>query len=91
MKHLKNGKFLLGISLVLVGVALVLSWTSGKPAREITRQELSQLLQTKTLEGMVATPTPYAGIYHIEGTHKNGEGHREGVCNNSLPGASRTN
>jgi cell division protease FtsH len=72
MKYLKNPKVVVGLALILAGFTLLLVWWLRLPSKEITRTELNQLLQTGTLKDLVATPTPYAGIYHVEGTHKTG-------------------
>jgi cell division protease FtsH len=74
MKHLRNKRLLAGIGLILLGLALLATWFFRTPTREITRHELDQLIQAKALEGMVATPTPYAGIYHVEATRKTPKG-----------------
>ncbi len=67
MKLLKNTKFLAGIILILAGLTLISIWAFHSPAREISRAELQQLIDTKgLLDGEVA-PTPYPGFYAVQG------------------------
>jgi len=73
MKLLKNPKFITGAGLLALGVALALIWCFHTPSREITRAQLDQYLQAKTLAEGRAVPTPYAGIYYVEGLHQNGK------------------
>src|SRR5436190_17668934 len=70
MKYVKNTKVVLGSALIALGVTILLIWFFHSPSREITRAELQQLLEAKALQRLVASPTPYAGIYHVEGTRK---------------------
>jgi cell division protease FtsH len=42
------------------------------PAKEITRAEFECLMQTKALKQAQVTPTPYAGIYQVEGKRQLG-------------------
>jgi len=70
MKYFKSRSFLVGMGLILLGTALLSIWFLQPPSREITRPELTQMMESKALLKIVASPTPYAGIYHIEGTHK---------------------
>ena len=78
MRYLKNVKLLSAIAVVLSGVILTLVWFNHVPAREITRPELEQLMQTKALTGVRVSPTPYGGFYHIEANHVTGN-HTERV------------
>src|SRR5438105_10583848 len=70
MRYLTNKKIIAGATLILGGIALVLVWFLHVPAREITRAEIDNLLGTKGLSEIVATPAPYSGIYHLEARHK---------------------
>ena len=70
MKYLKNAKFVAGISLIILGLTLISIWAFRVPSREISRAELDQFLGSKSLSSVVAAPTPYAGIYRVEGRHK---------------------
>src|SRR5215831_7932707 len=74
MKFWKNPRLLTGLSLLaLVGV-LTGIWCFRTPSREISRAELLAFLQTHALsEGRVA-PTPYSGIYSVEGLHATAAG-----------------
>jgi len=68
MKLLKNIRFLTGMGLVLSGLVVIAIYCFHTPSREITRAELSQSLESGTLAFPVVEPTPYQGMYHIEGT-----------------------
>ena len=66
MKLLKNVRFVAGLGLILIGLSLLAVFFCHVPAREINRVEMEQLLQSGALSKAAVTPTPYAGIYHIE-------------------------
>jgi cell division protease FtsH len=69
MKFWKNPRLLTALSLLaLVGV-LIGIWCFRTPSREISRAELLALLQTHTLSEGRVVPTPYSGIYSVEGLH----------------------
>jgi cell division protease FtsH len=68
MKRPKNLKLIIGVALVILGCGLVASFLLRTPAHEITRVELSQLIQQNRVSDGHAIPTPYAGIYRVEGT-----------------------
>ena len=70
MKFLKNIKLVVGAALLVTGLILVGIWCFRTPSREITRAELDQLVQAKTLTDGRIIPTPYAGIYLVEGRRK---------------------
>jgi cell division protease FtsH len=72
MKFFKNPLFTGGIALILLGITLLLIWFFHTPSHEITRADFEQALRTKTLHGVQVTPTPYAGIFHVEGTQPAG-------------------
>ena len=78
MKFLKNTKLMVGSALLVTGLTLLGIWCFRTPSREITRAELDQFVQAKTLTDGRVKPTPYAGIYHLEGKHKL-SGHSERV------------
>lgn len=67
MKIFKNLKVTLGVSLIVLGVVLLGVYALRKPAKEITRPELAQLIETKSLMKPEVLPTPYDGIYTITG------------------------
>lgn len=70
MKRLKNLKFILCTSLILLGCGLIAAYLFHTPSHEITRTELSQLMEQNAVSDGHAIPTPYPGIYRVEGTHK---------------------
>src|SRR5438552_14637219 len=70
MKRFKNWQFLGGLALFLAGLGILAVCLLRTPAREITRAQLETLIQTKAILKGRATPTPYAGIYHLQGTGK---------------------
>src|SRR6266481_8258888 len=75
MKYFKNLYWVVGgLFLLLVGIGgTVYGVAHRTPSREINRVELEQLMQANAIgEGRV-TPTPYPGIYYLEGVHKNGQ------------------
>lgn len=79
MKYFKNINIIAGLALILLGAGLITAYFLRTPSRELTRTELAGLLESKTLlEGSVK-PTPYAGIYLVEGKHKTAKGTVEKV------------
>ncbi len=67
MKRPRNFKRIISIGLIAFGVLLIALAFFRTPAREITRAELSELIQRKQISKGRILPTPYSGIYHIEG------------------------
>jgi len=61
---------MVGSALLMTGLTLLGIWCFRTPSREITRAELDQFVQAKTLADFRVRPTTYAGIYHLEGKHK---------------------
>ena len=72
MRRLKNWKFVAGLSLIVVSLCAVSVGLLRTPEREISRAELESLIQSKGISKGRVMPTPYGGIYHIEGTKKIG-------------------
>ena len=70
MKFLKNTKLVSGSALLVTGLTLLGIWCFRIPSREITFAELEQFVQTKSLTDGRVLPTPYAGIYLVEGKRK---------------------
>jgi len=66
MRFLKNAKLVAGSALIVTGLALMGIWCFRTPSRKITRAELDQFVQTKTLADGRVMPTSYAGIYYVE-------------------------
>jgi cell division protease FtsH len=67
MNRFKKPKFLVGISLILVGLGILAAAVLKTPNREISRTELSQLIEKKQILEGRAVPSPYDGIYRVEG------------------------
>jgi cell division protease FtsH len=72
MKRLKNKRLVAGLGLILLGSILILAFCFHSPSREIKRPELEVLLQSGALSSAIVTPTPYAGMYHLEARLKHG-------------------
>ncbi len=70
MKYLRNRKVVCGAGLILLGVAMLAIWAFRVPQRELTRAELEQALQHKSLQSVHLLPTPYAGIYQVQGSRQ---------------------
>src|SRR5687768_7981178 len=70
MKPLKNPKLIVGVGMILLGLCLMLAWFVRVPTREISRAEFEQFLQAKDITAGLLIPTPYAGVYRVEGTHR---------------------
>jgi cell division protease FtsH len=58
---------LIGGGIVLAGLTVGAVCLFHTPEKEITRAEFDCLVQTKALKQAHVTPTPYAGIYEVEG------------------------
>jgi cell division protease FtsH len=67
MKSLKNFKLLIALGLVLA-MAVTAAIVFQSPSHEITRARLSELIQRKQISDGRILPTPYSGIYRVEGT-----------------------
>ncbi|PWU20450.1 MAG: cell division protein FtsH [Verrucomicrobia bacterium] len=67
MKSSKRFRLVIGISLVVLGAGLIAGWFVRAPIHEISRAELDRLTQAHALSEVRLTPTPYAGIYRVEG------------------------
>jgi cell division protease FtsH len=70
MKSLKNTNLVAWSALIVTGLIILGIWGFLPPSREITRTELDQLVQANALTDGRVMPTPYAGIYYVEGKHK---------------------
>ena len=70
MKFPKNLKLIIGLALIVIGCGLVAAFFLKTPSHEITRAELSQLIEKHQITDGRATPTPYSGIFFVEGTRK---------------------
>lgn len=73
MRYLKNPRVIAGAGLVFFGVCLILTSLLRSPAREISSGELDHLLAAKSIAHLQVSPTPYAGIYQVEGVDQAGK------------------
>ncbi len=74
MKKSRRFKNFLAFTLaavVLTAVAATIYYMR-TPSREITRAQFEQLAQGKTIREGKVVPTPYSGIYHVEGVWESG-------------------
>src|SRR5437763_14693461 len=72
MTHFKNPKLVIvGITLVFLGAAMIGgAFYFRSSSKEISRAELEQLIETKSVTDGQVIPSPYPGIYRVEGTRK---------------------
>src|SRR5947209_10356869 len=70
MKRLKNLKLIIGLALIALGCGLIAAFFLRTPRHEITRVELGHMIQQNQIADARAMPTPYGGIYRVEGTRK---------------------
>ena len=73
MTYFKNGKVVIGVSLIIGGIIMMLAWFFHSPGREIGRPEFEALLNTNALLHPVVTPSAYGGIYHLRAQHSLGK------------------
>src|SRR6266481_306331 len=77
LKYFKNPYLASGAGLILVGSILIIAWICHVPAHELTQTQLQGLIESNGLTDGQVTPTPYAGIYRVEGNRKvNGQPER---------------
>src|SRR2546422_158006 len=74
MKYFKNPKLvLIGVALIVLSLGTIITaCLLHSPVKEISRDELDRLLGTRSIADGRVIPTPYAGIYRVEGTRKAG-------------------
>lgn len=70
MKRFKNFRFTIGLVAIALGCGLIAAYFLKTPSHEITRTELAQLIQQHEISDGHAIPTPYSGIYRVEGARK---------------------
>ena len=77
MKLLNKYKVVVaGCIILLAGLSLMLGFFLQTPIDEINRTQLELLLKKKTISTVSLTPSPYTGIYTVEGTYGHGiDGH----------------
>ncbi|MEO6035270.1 MAG: AAA family ATPase, partial [Verrucomicrobiota bacterium] len=69
----KNLRYILGISGTLIAVAVILLYKLTIPSQEIDRARLHDLMQSKAIVDAKMFPTPYPGIYLVQGSAKSGK------------------
>src|ERR1035441_9628680 len=69
-KSLQHPKITVVLGLILIGICVLVTRGFQTSAKEITYAEFNQLMQSKKMSGMRVMPTPYPGIYRIEGTYE---------------------
>ena len=69
-KRLRDPRFIVLVSLILIGIGLLVMRGFQSSAKEITYAELDQLIQAKKMRETRVEPTPYPGIYRIQGTYE---------------------
>src|SRR6266478_3993999 len=72
MKKHKRVGLVLGVIVVAIGLGLLIRYRWSQTSDEINRARLNQLIEQKSIVTATVTPTPYAGIYTVEGTSKPG-------------------
>ena len=60
----------LGVVVIAVGLALLIRYRWSQPADEINRARFNGLLQEHQIISATVSPTPYPGIYSVEGAWK---------------------
>jgi cell division protease FtsH len=70
MKRPKKFKLILSLALIALGCGMLTAVFLRTPSHEITRGELSRLIQQNGIIAGQAVPSPYSGIYRVEGTRK---------------------
>jgi len=72
MKKSKKIGLLLGLIVVVTGLALLIRYRWSLTSEEINRARLNQLMEQKSILTATVTPTPYSGIFTVEGTSRHG-------------------
>jgi cell division protease FtsH len=72
----KNIRITIGLFFTLLGVTLIAVYLLKQPPTEMKPAQLQSLLQGNAIERATVTPTPYTGIYSVEGTVKGPPEHR---------------
>lgn len=70
MKRPKHLKLIISVLLITLGCGIIAAALLRTPSHEISRAELTQLIQKDQATDVRAIPSPYNGIYRVEGMHK---------------------
>jgi cell division protease FtsH len=73
-KSLQHPKLTVVLGLILIGICVLVTRGFQTSAKEITYAEFNQLMQSKKMSGTRVMPTPFPGIYRIEGTYESRAG-----------------
>src|SRR5882762_1659984 len=69
MKILKNFKVIAALILALGAIGVLIGYCSRVPSSELTRAQMLQLLDEKSITRAAITPMIYQGFYNIEGSY----------------------
>src|ERR1051326_857385 len=72
MKIWKNVGLIVAIVAIATGLGIVIHHRWSAPSDEITRAKLNELIDGQRVVRATITPTPYPGIYTVEGAWKSG-------------------
>src|SRR6476661_675734 len=75
MKYFKNKTLVLGLTITLAGLAAIGigAYCFHTSPTELTHAELEKQIAAGTILDGRVTPTPYPGIYHVEGSLRQGQ------------------
>jgi len=68
--NLRNPKAIILVGVLLIGLTTLVTGVFRTVAKEIPYAKLDQLIQAKKMNGARVEPTPYPGIYRIEGSYE---------------------
>ena len=69
MKILKNFKVIVALILALGAIGVVIGFCARVPSSALTRAQMLQLIEDKSITGASITPMIYQGFYSIEGSY----------------------
>src|SRR3954447_8265765 len=73
MKKSKNLRLVLSIAVLTISLAGLIGYCMRLPSNEITRVELTSLIESQSIVEATIVPSAYTGIYAVEGKYKSGE------------------
>src|SRR5438876_7113646 len=72
MKKCKKIGVVFAVIVIAVGLGLLIRYRWTLPSDEINRARLNELMEQKMVLSAAVSPTPYSGIYTVEGSWKSG-------------------